>query len=204
MSRFAAPGCGYASACATVSAHDPGRARGDWRSGSALRSHRRGHWFEPSIAHHPASAAARAAPVVRRPSTSSIPGCRATPAAPSRTGPHVRPDRPQAPSRCRRGGPGMGAPPETAHPCAGSVRPVRRIGPWRKWLWDSSTSAGPRATTPAGRAGNPGATPVATRIRSSGPSARSTYDGRHIAGVELSCPTSRSPSETQAQGPSAR
>ena len=26
-------------------------ARGDWRSGSALRSHRRGHWFEPSIAH---------------------------------------------------------------------------------------------------------------------------------------------------------
>ena len=27
------------------------RSRGDWRSGSALRSHRRGHWFEPSIAH---------------------------------------------------------------------------------------------------------------------------------------------------------
>ena len=25
--------------------------RGDWRSGSALRSHRRGHWFDPSIAH---------------------------------------------------------------------------------------------------------------------------------------------------------
>src|SRR5215218_9274437 len=25
---------------------------GDWRSGSALRSHRRGHWFEPSIAHY--------------------------------------------------------------------------------------------------------------------------------------------------------
>jgi hypothetical protein len=24
---------------------------GDWRSGSALRSHRRGHWFDPSIAH---------------------------------------------------------------------------------------------------------------------------------------------------------
>lgn len=24
---------------------------GDWRSGSALRSHRRGHWFEPSITH---------------------------------------------------------------------------------------------------------------------------------------------------------
>jgi hypothetical protein len=23
----------------------------DWRSGSALRSHRRGHWFDPSIAH---------------------------------------------------------------------------------------------------------------------------------------------------------
>src|ERR1700691_6606460 len=26
---------------------------GDWRSGSALRSHRRGHWFDPSIAHPP-------------------------------------------------------------------------------------------------------------------------------------------------------
>ena len=24
---------------------------GDWRSGSAFRSHRRGRWFEPSIAH---------------------------------------------------------------------------------------------------------------------------------------------------------
>ena len=24
---------------------------GDWRSGSALPSHGRGHWFEPSIAH---------------------------------------------------------------------------------------------------------------------------------------------------------
>ncbi len=32
--------------CATV-----GVRTGDWRSGSALRSHRRGHWFEPSIAH---------------------------------------------------------------------------------------------------------------------------------------------------------
>ena len=29
----------------------PASDRGDWRSGSALRSHRRGHWFEPSIAH---------------------------------------------------------------------------------------------------------------------------------------------------------
>jgi hypothetical protein len=28
-----------------------GECPGDWRSGSALRSHRRGHWFEPSIAH---------------------------------------------------------------------------------------------------------------------------------------------------------
>src|SRR3954447_12583615 len=27
------------------------RAPGDWHSGRALRSHRRGHWFEPSIAH---------------------------------------------------------------------------------------------------------------------------------------------------------
>ena len=26
-------------------------SRGDWLSGRALRSHRRGHWFEPSIAH---------------------------------------------------------------------------------------------------------------------------------------------------------
>src|SRR6185437_14697261 len=27
-------------------------AAGDWLSGRALRSHRRGHWFEPSIAHN--------------------------------------------------------------------------------------------------------------------------------------------------------
>ena len=33
--------------CAKV----PDAPAGDWRSGSALRSHRRGHWFEPSIAH---------------------------------------------------------------------------------------------------------------------------------------------------------
>ena len=26
-------------------------AAGDWLSGRALRSHRRGHWFDPSIAH---------------------------------------------------------------------------------------------------------------------------------------------------------
>ncbi len=31
--------------------HGARSAAGDWRSGSALRSHRRGHWFEPSIAH---------------------------------------------------------------------------------------------------------------------------------------------------------
>ena len=46
-SRVAATGvwC-WAGGCAKV------RSRtGDWRSGSALRSHRRGHWFEPSIAH---------------------------------------------------------------------------------------------------------------------------------------------------------
>ena len=52
-----------AGPCAMVSAHlhrcrtREGSHRGDWRSGSALRSHRRGHWFEPSIAHpeqHPA------------------------------------------------------------------------------------------------------------------------------------------------------
>ena len=28
-------------------------ALGDWLSGRALRSHRRGHWFESSIAHFP-------------------------------------------------------------------------------------------------------------------------------------------------------
>lgn len=30
---------------------DCGCELGDWRSGSAFRSHRRGRWFEPSIAH---------------------------------------------------------------------------------------------------------------------------------------------------------
>ena len=44
---------GSAAPCATV-----GHRTGDWRSGSALRSHRRGHWFEPSIA-HPVSAGQR-------------------------------------------------------------------------------------------------------------------------------------------------
>jgi hypothetical protein len=32
--------------CATLVVHP-----GDWLSGRALRSHRRGHWFDPSIAH---------------------------------------------------------------------------------------------------------------------------------------------------------
>ena len=33
-----------------------GRAMGDWLSGRAPRSHRGGHWFDPSIAHEPARA----------------------------------------------------------------------------------------------------------------------------------------------------
>lgn len=40
------PNCGSGHRCASLV-----DAAGDWRSGSALRSHRRGHWFEPSIAH---------------------------------------------------------------------------------------------------------------------------------------------------------
>ena len=43
---------------------EPSTSWGDWRSGSALRSHRRGHWFEPSIAHpsvHAVEAAVREA-----------------------------------------------------------------------------------------------------------------------------------------------
>lgn len=40
------------AASATLAWSPRGDARGDWRSGSALRSHRRGHWFEPSIAHN--------------------------------------------------------------------------------------------------------------------------------------------------------
>src|SRR5215831_10805241 len=35
------------------------RYPGDWLSGRAPRSHRGGHWFDPSIAHGPASAARR-------------------------------------------------------------------------------------------------------------------------------------------------
>jgi hypothetical protein len=31
--------------------HHPSRAAGDWLSGRAPRSHRGGHWFDPSIAH---------------------------------------------------------------------------------------------------------------------------------------------------------
>ncbi len=49
--------------CAMVSrASRPG---GDWRSGSALRSHRRGHWFEPSIAHPKTLLRGRVAVVAR-------------------------------------------------------------------------------------------------------------------------------------------
>jgi hypothetical protein len=52
LSQVMAFGCGLtpisemAPRSANIQMH-----QGDWRSGSALRSHRRGHWFEPSIAH---------------------------------------------------------------------------------------------------------------------------------------------------------
>lgn len=38
---------------------------GDWRRGSALRSHRRGHWFDPSIAHRTKPALTRCYTPVR-------------------------------------------------------------------------------------------------------------------------------------------
>ena len=44
-----------AGSCARVSLRSRRGHAGDWRSGSALRSHRRGHWFEPSIAHQSSS-----------------------------------------------------------------------------------------------------------------------------------------------------
>ena len=45
------PRCWRTSADGLALATATQQHRGDWRSGSALRSHRRGHWFEPSIAH---------------------------------------------------------------------------------------------------------------------------------------------------------
>lgn len=39
--------------------------RGDWRRGSALPRHGRGHWFDPSIAHHHLKACARGAGIER-------------------------------------------------------------------------------------------------------------------------------------------
>lgn len=46
QNRPSGPDCRSTRQCASLI-----DAAGDWRSGSALRSHRRGHWFEPSIAH---------------------------------------------------------------------------------------------------------------------------------------------------------
>ena len=37
--------------CGGQRAADPALATGDWLSGRAPRSHRGGHWFDPSIAH---------------------------------------------------------------------------------------------------------------------------------------------------------
>jgi hypothetical protein len=55
-------------ACATLRSlcgRDGGRGgMGDWLSGRAPRSHRGGHWFDPSIAHHKC---------LVRPSSSSVP-----------------------------------------------------------------------------------------------------------------------------------
>ena len=44
---------GEAAACKAVyTGSNPVPTSGDWRRGSALPSHGRGHWFDPSIAHH--------------------------------------------------------------------------------------------------------------------------------------------------------
>ena len=46
---------GEAAACKAVyTGSNPVPTSGDWRRGSALPSHGRGHWFDPSIAHHQA------------------------------------------------------------------------------------------------------------------------------------------------------
>ena len=43
---------GEAAACKAVyTGSNPVPTSGDWRRGSALPSHGRGHWFDPSIAH---------------------------------------------------------------------------------------------------------------------------------------------------------
>jgi hypothetical protein len=58
----APPASGYASLCwpasvPAVRSRAVWGRQGDWLSGRALRSHRRGRWFEPSIAHQPTGAA---------------------------------------------------------------------------------------------------------------------------------------------------
>src|SRR6185437_6747443 len=53
-----------------------GRAMGDWLSGRAPRSHRGGHWFDPSIAHEPAHAG-RCPSGTFRVGRSAFPGARA-------------------------------------------------------------------------------------------------------------------------------
>ena len=46
---------GEAAACKAVyTGSNPVPTSGDWRRGSALPSHGRGHWFDPSIAHQSA------------------------------------------------------------------------------------------------------------------------------------------------------
>ena len=46
---------GEAAACKAVyTGSNPVPTSGDWRRGSALPSHGRGHWFDPSIAHQQA------------------------------------------------------------------------------------------------------------------------------------------------------
>ena len=62
----------------------------DWRSGSALRSHRRGHWFEPSITHQRTPVSRNGGFIV------------STPAAPSATAPQDPADRSVAPPRERQ------------------------------------------------------------------------------------------------------
>jgi hypothetical protein len=82
-------------------------ARGDWLSGRALRSHRRGHWFEPSIAHRTRRARSAAG---RLPGPSSRPGPVRT-----RTAALGAPWG-SAPARPRRS-PGRGPPARRRHLC---------------------------------------------------------------------------------------
>ncbi len=179
--------------------HGTSRAggRGDWRSGSALRSHRRGHWFEPSIAH-----------LERQPPPAKTPG---RGLSSSQQPPHARrrlvalaplftpqlASQPRGPRRVavqrqqlhlQRHAPGLGA-----------VDHVLESSPRHR-----AARAGRRARPRP--AGNPGASPAGWPIASTPSSPRPVVRrARHPAPrSEPPCPTSPSPFSTQAIVPSVR